>query len=72
MSALVFGRIGFDVRRRTLVVFRTDRADLPHLTCSWNNQTGEVGLHMTPVSPRDNDDRELIVSRFAYSSPRQL
>ena len=61
MSALVFGRIGFDVRRRTLVVFRTDRADLPHLTCSWNNPTGEVDLHLTPVSPRDNDDRESLL-----------
>ena len=61
MSALVFGHIGFDVRRRTLVVFRTNRTDLPHLTCSWNDPTGEVDLHLTPVSPRDNDDRESLL-----------
>ncbi len=58
MSALVFGRIGFDIGPRKLVVFRTDRTDLPHLTCSWNNPTGQVDIHLTAVSPRDNDDRE--------------
>lgn len=61
MSAIVFGRLGFDVGPRKLVVFRTDGTDLPHLTCSWNNPTGDVDLHLTPVSPRDNDDRESLL-----------
>lgn len=61
MSAIVFGRIGLDIGPRKLVVFRTDRTDLPHLTCSWNNPTGDVDLHLTPVSPRDNDDRESLL-----------
>jgi hypothetical protein len=61
MSAIVFGRLGFAVGPRKLVVFRTDRTDLPHLTCSWKNPTGEVDLHLTPVSPRDNDDRQSLL-----------
>lgn len=61
MSAIVFGRLGFDVGPRKLVVFRTDRTDLPHLTCSWNNPSGDVDLHLTPVSPRDNEDRESLL-----------
>ena len=61
MSALVFGRIGFDVGPRKLVIFRTDRIDLPHLTCSWNNPTGEVDLHLTPKVPRDSNDRESLL-----------
>jgi hypothetical protein len=61
MSAIVFGRIGLDIGARKLVVFRTDRADLPHLTCSWNNPTRDVDLHLTPVSPRDNYDRESLL-----------
>lgn len=58
VSAIVFGRIGFDVGPRKLVVFRTDRTDLPHLTCSWNNASGEVDLHLTPTSPCDGEHRE--------------
>jgi len=61
MSAIVFGRLGFDVGPRKLVVFRTDRTDLPHLTCSWKNSTGEVDIHLTPLSLRDNDDRESLL-----------
>jgi len=53
--------MGFDVGPRKLVIFRTDRTDLPHLTCSWNNPTGEVDVHLTPVSPRNNDDRESVL-----------
>lgn len=29
MAAIVFGGLGFDVGPRKLVVFRTDRTDLP-------------------------------------------
>lgn len=58
MSAIVVGRIGFDVGPRKLVVFRADRTDLPHLTCSWNNPSGEVDLHLTATSPCDGEHRE--------------
>jgi hypothetical protein len=61
MSAIVFGSICLDVGPRKLVVFRIDRTDLPHLTCSWNNPSGEVDIHLTPASPRDEDDRESIL-----------
>src|SRR5882762_10593919 len=61
MSAIVFGSLCFDVGPRKLVVFRIDRSDLPHLTFSWTNPSGEVDVHLTPASPRDEDDRESIL-----------
>jgi hypothetical protein len=61
MGAIVFGELGFDLGPRKLVVFRVDRSDLPHLTCSWKNPSGEVDLHLTPTSPRDEHDHESIL-----------
>jgi hypothetical protein len=61
MPALVFQTLGFDLGPRKLVVFRTDRNDLPHLTLSWNNSSGEIDLHFTPAHPRDKNDRDSIM-----------
>lgn len=62
MPALVFQNLGFDLGPRKLVVFRTDRNDLPHLTLSWNNASGEVDLHFTPAHPKDANDRDSIIN----------
>jgi len=61
MAAIVFRNIGLDAGPRKLVVFRTDRDDLPHLTYSWNNPSGEVDVHLTPMAPRSEHDRESIL-----------
>lgn len=61
MPALVFQSLGFDLGPRKLVVFRTDRNDLPHLTLSWDNPSGEIDLHFTPVHPKDKNDRDSIM-----------
>lgn len=61
MSAIVFQNLGFDLGPRKLVVFRTDRKDLPHLTISWSNPTGEVDIHLTPPFPKDSSDRYSII-----------
>lgn len=61
MSAFVFQKLGFDLGPRKLVVFRTDRDDLPHLTLSWNNPSKEIDLHFTPVHTKDDQDRESII-----------
>lgn len=62
MSAIVFGNIGFDVGLRKLVVFRVDRNDLPHLTCSWNNPSGEIDVHLTlPAASFNECDHESIL-----------
>jgi len=58
MATLVFRNIAFDAGPRKLVVFRTDRAGLPHLTCSWSNPSGDVDVHLTPANPRTEHDRE--------------
>jgi hypothetical protein len=61
MAAIVFRNIALDAGPRKLVVFRTDRDDLPHLTYSWNNPSGEVDVHLTPASPCNDNDRESIL-----------
>ena len=50
-----------DLGPRKLVASRTDRNDLPHLTFSWNNPSGEIDIHITPARPRNEDDRESIL-----------
>jgi len=61
MGAIVIGSVGFDVGPRKLVVFRVDRRDLPHLTCSWGNPSQEVDLHLTPAFSAGDADREPIL-----------
>jgi hypothetical protein len=61
MPALVFQNLGFDLGPRKLVVFRTDRNDLPHLTLALDNHSGEIDLHFTPVHPKDRNDRNSIM-----------
>jgi hypothetical protein len=63
MPAVVIQNLAFDLGPRKLVVFRTDRRDLPHLTLSWNNPTGEIDLHLTPAKPKNANDRDSI-ARF--------
>jgi hypothetical protein len=50
MGAIVFVSLAFDVGPRKFVAFRTDRTDLPHLTCSWNNASNEIDMHLTSVA----------------------
>jgi hypothetical protein len=61
MPAIVMRNLCFDFGPTKLVVFRVDHQDLPHLTFSWKNQSGEIDIHLTPPSPRDADDRESIL-----------
>jgi hypothetical protein len=61
MAAIVIGSVGFDFGPRKLVVFRVDRRDLPHLTCSWGNPSHEVDLHLTPAFSTADADREPIL-----------
>jgi hypothetical protein len=61
MAAIEFRNIGLYVGPTKVVIFRTDRPDLSHLTCSWDNFSGEVDVHLTPVSPRNEDDRDSIL-----------
>jgi len=61
MAAIVVGSVGFDLGPRKLVVFRVDRKDLPHLTCSWGNPSHEVDLHLTPAFSTVDADREPIL-----------
>lgn len=61
MGAVVFGSLAFDVGPRKLVIFRVDRTDLPHLTCSWNNPSKEIDMHLTSPSQGSECDRESIV-----------
>jgi hypothetical protein len=61
MPAIVMRNLCFDFGPTKLVVFRVDHQDLPHLTFSWKNQSGEVDIHLTPRSPRDANDRESIL-----------
>ena len=34
-------------RNTKVLIFRTDRSDLPHLTLSWGNASGEIDFHLT-------------------------
>jgi hypothetical protein len=61
MGAVVFGSLAFDVGPRKLVIFRVDRTDLPHLTCSWNNPSKEIDIHLTSPSQRSECKRQSIV-----------
>jgi hypothetical protein len=61
MGAVVFGNLAFDVGPRKLVIFRVDRTDLPHLTCSWNNPSKEIDIHLSSPSQRSERERESIV-----------
>jgi hypothetical protein len=61
MGAAVFGSLAFDVGRRKLVIFRVDRTDLPHLTCSWNNPSKGIDIHLTSPSQASECDRESIL-----------
>ncbi len=61
MAAVVIGSLGLDVGPRKFVAFRVDRTDLPHLTLSWNNPSGEVDVHLTPASPKDKIGPKSIV-----------
>jgi hypothetical protein len=61
MGAVVFGSLAFDVGPRKLVIFRVDRTDLPHLTCSWNNPSKEIDIHLTSPSQSTECNRESIV-----------
>jgi len=61
MPAIVMRNLCFDFGPTKLVVFRVDHQDLPHLTFSWKNQSGEIDMHLTPPSPRDANDRESIL-----------
>ena len=60
MAAIVFGNLGFDVGPRKLEVFRVDREDLPYLTFSWGNRSGEIDVHLTSASPRDENEHKPI------------
>src|ERR1700751_418919 len=60
MPGIVIQSLAFSLQERTLVVRRIDREDLPHLTVSWNNPSGEIDVHLTPVHPKDDNDRELL------------
>ncbi len=60
MGGIVVSGIGFDVGQGKLVVFRADRRDLPHVTVSWGNRSGEVDVHITPQNPRGANARESV------------
>jgi len=61
MGAVVLGNLAFDVGPRKLVIFRVDRTDLPHLTCSWNNASKEIDLHLTSAPQAGERDQESIL-----------
>jgi hypothetical protein len=69
MAAIVIRNLAFDVGPRKLVVFRVDRRQLPHLTVSWDNSSGEVDVHFTPQVLQQMRDRES-VARFPQSEVR--
>lgn len=60
MAGIVLQSLMFSLQQRTLVIRRQDREDLPHLTISWNNLSGEIDVHLTPRRPAGDDDRESI------------
>jgi hypothetical protein len=66
MSALVFQNLAFDLGPRKLVIFRVDRQDLPHLTVSWDNPSGEVDIHLTQPGATSATDRDPI-AKFPQS-----
>src|SRR5215210_6593591 len=58
MSGIVIQNLAFGFTQRKIIVSRVDRKDLPHLTISWDNPSGEVDVHLTPQFPKDKNDRE--------------
>jgi hypothetical protein len=58
MSGIVIQNLAFALTQKKLVVSRVDRKDLPHLTISWGNRSGEIDIHLTPAFPKDENDRE--------------
>jgi hypothetical protein len=58
---MVVCNLALDFGSRKLVVVRVDRKDLPHLTFSWGNASGEVDAHLTPASPKGENDRQSIL-----------
>jgi hypothetical protein len=51
--------------------FRADRKDLPHLTLSWNNRSGEVDIHLTFSLGTGGTGRESI-ARFPQAELKRL
>lgn len=72
MPGIVIQSLAFSLQQRTLVVRRTDREDVPHLTISWNNASGEIDVHLTPLHPKDDNDRESIARIREADLPAQL
>ena len=58
MPGIVVQNLSFALTQRKLVVSRVDRKELPHLTISWGNPSGEIDIHLTPRFPKDENDRE--------------
>jgi hypothetical protein len=72
MPGIVIQSLAFSLQERTLVVRRIDRDDLPHLTVSWNNPSGEIDVHLTPLYPKDDNDRESIAKVPEMELPAYL
>jgi len=49
-------------RNTKLIIFRNDRGDLPHLTISWGNLSGEVDLHLKKRLPGGREDHEPVAT----------
>lgn len=47
MPGIVLGPISVSITGKKLVICRHDRRDLPHLTLSWGNRSGQFDLHLT-------------------------
>lgn len=61
MAAIVVRNLGLDVGKRKAVVFRVDHPNLPHLTFSWENLSGEIDVHLTPAAASDYSTRQSIL-----------
>ncbi len=79
MPGIVVQNLAFALTQKKLVVSRVDRKELPHLTISWGNRSGEVDIHLTPQFPKDKNDREslakiqeAVVGSFVQSIGKDL
>ncbi len=52
--AFVIGNLMFTETERLFVIRRRDRKDIPHLTISFENASGEIDLHFKHESPQND------------------
>lgn len=66
INRLGVGNLTIQMQARMLVIFRRDRSDLPHLTISFNNPSGEIDFHLA-VRKAENQPEYLPVARIKES-----